>query len=1355
MIPMLHKLANFHPVTLRARLFVAFVVIGILAATGIIFFTTLADFRGEQEEAVQKLDAIATLKHAELDYWYRYAFNSLAMLFTETNMNEDADIVSTQPPSSLVFQQAYAHLQDDFSNILLQRLDLFDKIFLVNREGRVVLSTDAQQEGTFVGDQNYFRDGWHTDVIDLVTVDMAGKHDALIAAHPLIDEHGRTYCIIAGEIRMTPLSKIMGELSGLGETGKTYLVDNDFEILTTPRFPSDVASLHIAQTKGVQNVFASHADGYDLYDDYRGVPVVGAYRWIPELKVALLAEQDQAEAFSHVYTKFKVSVAIVSAVLLLTVLVARQLIRDITLPLSELAGTATQISAGNLALAANVAREDEIGALAHAFNTMTTRLREVIQQLKEQVAELERAEQRNRHLASFPQLDPNPVIEVDVAGQVIFFNPATQRILENLGLTPNAVKLFLPDDWEHILKAWSGKSDALVERVIEIQDRIFTASIFLSSQLNVVRIYALDITARARAEEQLRKLSSAVEQSPVTVVITDPAGCIEYVNPNFTQTTGYTPAEVLGKNPRILKSGETCPETYRELWQTILAGKEWHGEFHNRKKNGELYWEAARISPIFDAYGKITHLMAVKEDITERKRTEAALRESEQMLSVIFEKAAYAVSLSTFPDGRLVNVNESWEKIFGYAKSEAFGKTTRELNINLDIDQREDIFKHLQEQMNVRDLEMTLRTQTGDWRTFLVNIDVVTIGGQKYLLNMAQDITERKLADQALRDARDELEVRVRERTVELQNVVRQLRDEIAERQRVQDLVWQHAARGETLTRVAASLNAHLGLDAVLNAVCEETARAMNVPIVNVCLYNPTTNVLEWAATFGEPSEFGKRVQPVAHAEYQVYAGHSNAIVIVPDLQAIAGARNRELYTAFDIRTGVSASLAYEDKPIGVLNLFTTQRVRQFSENELALLRGLMRQAAQAITNARLYQAESNARSLAETVTAASLALTQSLNLDIVLETLLDSIVRLVPYDSANVMLVDAESQLSVRALRGYEKYTAPELTRAIKFDVHTNPILQRLIETRQSILVADTENDPAWQKVPGAGHVRSWLGVPLVAGGNVVGVYSLDKTKPGFFTESDKRLVEALAAQAAVAVQNAWLFEQLRADRARLESLSRRLVEVQESERRYVASELHDEAGQLLTGLKFGLRVLERNVDSPALLNTHLAGLRQMVDDVLENLHRLAMQLRPATLDRLGLVAALREYAETTSAKHKLAIEFETVGFDSGERLSLALETTLYRIVQEALTNIVRHAQANRVQIILERLPNCVRATIDDNGVGFDYPRAIQSGRLGLLGMKERVEMFNGTLAVESTPGEGTTLTIEVPNGNSYSDRR
>jgi PAS domain S-box-containing protein len=165
------------------------------------------------------------------------------------------------------------------------------------------------------------------------------------------------------------------------------------------------------------------------------------------------------------------------------------------------------------------------------------------------------------------------------------------------------------------------------------------------------QVIVQDITERVLTEEVLReyqgrfeelraelnKLSQAIEQSANIVVITDLQGRIEYVNPSFVEATGYTLEEVLGKNSRILKSGEQSDEYYRELWQTIMSGRKWRGEFHNRRKDGTLYWELASIAPIFDLSGHMTHFIAIKEDITERKKAEEALQLYTERLQILHE----------------------------------------------------------------------------------------------------------------------------------------------------------------------------------------------------------------------------------------------------------------------------------------------------------------------------------------------------------------------------------------------------------------------------------------------------------------------------------------------------------------------------------------------------------------------------------------------------------------------------------------------------------------------------------------------------------------------------------------------
>jgi PAS domain S-box-containing protein len=211
----------------------------------------------------------------------------------------------------------------------------------------------------------------------------------------------------------------------------------------------------------------------------------------------------------------------------------------------------------------------------------------------------------------------------------------------------------LPDPDRNILHAMASVPLKVNNKVIGVLGLAFTdqTSVFNNEQIELLTQFgelaslALDnarlfdaaqneLAERTKAEEELRKLSHAVEQSPVSILITDLRGNIEYANQHFTNLTGYSQEELLGQNPRILKSGLTTQSEYREMWDTILSGHEWRGEFQNIKKNGDLYWELALISPIRNSSFAITHFMAIKEDITERKKMENQLRHSQKMEAV-------------------------------------------------------------------------------------------------------------------------------------------------------------------------------------------------------------------------------------------------------------------------------------------------------------------------------------------------------------------------------------------------------------------------------------------------------------------------------------------------------------------------------------------------------------------------------------------------------------------------------------------------------------------------------------------------------------------------------------------------
>jgi len=279
-----------------------------------------------------------------------------------------------------------------------------------------------------------------------------------------------------------------------------------------------------------------------------------------------------------------------------------------------------------------------------------------------------------------------------------------------------------------------------------------------------------DITERKRMEEEKRKtdsrirtLSKAIEQSPVTTVITDVSGNIEFVNPKFTETTGYTAEEAIGQNPRILKGGDKSISVYKELWDTILSGQSWHGVFQNKKKNGELYWESAVISPVKDEEGSVTHFLAVKEDITSRIQADEALRESEEKYRILTENLKDVVWTLDTQNLRFLYVSPSVKKLRGYTPEEIIAQpmdaalTPEAANFlgSFIQQQVQDLLAGREsfDQFFTSEVEQPCKDGTTVWTEVVTNFFMNEKTGHIELWGVTRDITERKKAEDALRES--------------------------------------------------------------------------------------------------------------------------------------------------------------------------------------------------------------------------------------------------------------------------------------------------------------------------------------------------------------------------------------------------------------------------------------------------------------------------------------------------------------------------------------------------------------------------------------------------------------------------
>lgn len=219
---------------------------------------------------------------------------------------------------------------------------------------------------------------------------------------------------------------------------------------------------------------------------------------------------------------------------------------------------------------------------------------------------------------------------------------------------------------------------------------------------------------------------------------------------------------------------------------------------------------------------------------------------------------------------------------------------------------------------------------------------------------------------------------------------------------------------------------------------------------------------------------------------------------------------------------------------------------------------------------------------------------------------------------------------------------------------------------------------------------------------------------------------------------------ERKRAEDAR-DDLLRRLVTVQEDERRRVSRELHDSVGQLLTALALTIKAARDAAPLPPVTDNRLGEVQKVADELSRVVHNLATRLRPTSLDDVGLHDAIAQFLNAWSTRTGITVEYEAVGIET-VRLGPDIETTIFRLVQEAMTNVARHAKANRVDVVISRQDSHVTVAVEDDGVGFDVDLALASDRLGLIGMRERAVLAGGKLDIESRPGGGTAVLASIP---------
>ncbi len=324
-----------------------------------------------------------------------------------------------------------------------------------------------------------------------------------------------------------------------------------------------------------------------------------------------------------------------------------------------------------------------------------------------------------------------------------------------------------------------------------------------------------------------------------------------------------------------------------------------------------------------------------------------------------------------------------------------------------------------------------------------------------------------------------------------------------------------------------------------------------------------------------------------------------------------------------------------------------------------------------------------------------------------------------------------------------------PDVVRQIASRGISHCRCREAIDKKLPVVVSDNESScPALHvRLDDGETICCHVIVPLVSKSYVLGLLHIVSSRTSQLAPEDIRLLGAIGYQMGVAIENANLWEDLKRKEKIRGYVLEETISAQEAERKRIARELHDQTGQALTSLMVNLKTLE--TASQQEIHQRIANIRQLAAQTLEEVHDLAMDLRPSSLDDLGLVAVLEQYTSEYEKKFGINMEFQTIGF--GERLlPPEMEITIYRIVQEALTNVAKHAEAKKASVILEVKDSSIVVIVEDDGKGFDIKR--ESGldgiknRIGLYGMQERAELIGGRITIESNPGTGTTVFLEAP---------
>ncbi len=828
------------------------------------------------------------------------------------------------------------------------------------------------------------------------------------------------------------------------------------------------------------------------------------------------------------------------------------------------------------------------------------------------------------------------------------------------------------------------------------------------------------VIERARTQaglrESERRFRAIFDQSYQFIGLMEPDGTLIEVNQTAVQFAGVTLDDVVGKKFWDTYWWQVSPDTQAQLKAAIAraaSGELVHYDVVVQGAGGQQITIDFSIKPIRDLSGKVVLLIPEGRDITNLRQTLESLRQAEARL----EEAQQVARMGHW-DYDVARQEAYWSKtlyaVFGLKPDEVV-EPGQEFMARIHPDDMPSVRQHMEKAYNEhRGFELTYRILHTDGAPRSVysagNVVANEHGEVVRMAGIVQDISRRRELEHSLA------------RSVERLSGINAVGQKVAA---TFDLA-------QIYDDVLAATRALLGIDLVVLFEPEEHQLR-----VRASDHRGDIKFGQWSipADSGVVGEVWTTGRPICLSGEECRRRRS------PHLLQLSGYMPNAM---------IAVPVRWQDQVVGVLQA-TDVREDTFEDSDVETLQAIGAWLAIAIGKARQHTALERRLRESEAITQVSRALSETLEPESILDLIATIAQDIVQHADWTVIHL-----LRGRPERLHPAAAAGNAPPSESYVITPGEGLAWLALANGTLVnVGDVPHDPHASQFARNVGVKSMLVAPIQSRSRTIGTVSCVSRELGAFSDEDERLIIILASQAAMAIENAQLFDSQRRARAvaehqreRLRELTQRIVTTQEEERLRISRELHDEAGQALTSLKISLDLIRVGLPpEQEALRSRLASVASLADETMETLRTLAHDLRPPGLDAFGLHVALEGLCYDFGARTELNVVYR--GLELPE-LSTTVALSIYRLVQEALTNIAKHAAASRVAVNVTRDDEQLCVEVADNGQGFvqdvDTERPHRRGGIGLVSMRERAELLGGALEIDTSPGKGTRLVARIP---------